>query len=210
MKRQENKDDIKRLFDIEKYLFSGDHEFDVNEFCDKFKLNTVSKYSDVKTLNNLGYFNFRCSQVNDRIHKEVLKHKEKWFVGLEIVCRKYHKEKGITLNTNYTYRIVSFQKDKKTVCIHDDVDDEYYTIKVSMLETHFTLTYCRTTDSSQGRTIEDKIMIFDIGLSNYMSKQHIWVAMTRATKLENVTIFLHSASEKNVTIISNIINFYYQ
>jgi hypothetical protein len=49
------------------------------------------------------------------------------------------------------------------------------------------------------RTIEDKITIFDIGLSNYMSKQHIWVAMTRATKLENVTIFLHSASEKNVT-----------
>jgi hypothetical protein len=152
----------------------------------------------VKTLNNLGFFNSRCSKVNNFIHKGVLKHNEKWFVGLEIVCRKYHKEKGITLNTNYTYIIKSFQKDKKvkTVCIHDEVDNKYYTIKESMLETHFTLTYCRTTDSSQGRTIKDKITIFDIGLSNYMTRRHIWVAITRVTKLDNVTIFLHNDQEK--------------
>ncbi len=79
--------------------------------CDKFNLKTETKYENVKTLNNLGFFNSRCSKVNNFIHKRVLKHNEKWFVGLEIVCRKYHKEKGITMNTNYTYIIKSLQKD---------------------------------------------------------------------------------------------------
>ena len=74
------------------------------------------------------------------------------------------------LNTNYTYKIVSFKGGN--VCIFDDVDDKYYTIPMNLLDKHFILPYCRTIDSSQGRSIKEKMTIFDL---NYQCIQRAYL-----------------------------------
>ena len=114
-------------------------------------------------------------------------------VNQDVVCRKYYKVKGITLNTNYTYKIISFHKGGM-VCIFDDVDEKYYTIPMNLLDKHFILPYCRTIDSSQGRSISEKMTIFDLNLP-YVSKEHIWVALTRCRNLNDLTVFIHSDDE---------------
>ncbi len=90
--------------------------------CKKFNIKTTSSYADVKTINNLAFFNFRCDQISSNIHHNVLNHKARFMINQEVVCRKYYKIKGITLNTNYTYKIISFHKGGM-VCIFDDVDE---------------------------------------------------------------------------------------
>jgi hypothetical protein len=38
---------------------------------------------------------------------EIVNLKDKYIIGQEVVCRQYHKMKGIVLNTNYTYQVQS-------------------------------------------------------------------------------------------------------
>jgi hypothetical protein len=56
------------------------------------------------------------------------------------------------------------------------------------------LPYCRTIDSSQGRSIKEKMTIFDLNLP-YVSREHIWVALTRCRNLNDLTVFIHSDDE---------------
>ena len=192
IKRLENKADVLKMESLYDYIFSGDI-IDLKVMCKKFNIKTTSSYADVSTVNNLAFFNFRCDQISSNIHHNVLNQKARFMVNQDVVCRKYYKVKGITLNTNYTYKIISFHKGGM-VCIFDDVDEKYYTIPMNLLDKHFILPYCRTIDSSQGRSISEKMTIFDLNLP-YVSKEHIWVALTRCRNLNDLTVFIHSDDE---------------
>ena len=98
----------------------------------------------------------------------------------------------MVLNTNYTYKINSFQNGLWK--IKDETNNITYDITTNLLHNNFVLEYCRTIDSQQGSSINDKITIFDLNLP-YVSKEHVWVAITRARSLQNIQIFIHPEKE---------------
>lgn len=151
------------------------------------------------TTTNFAYFNRECNRINEYVHTELLGNNTLGFeIGDKVVCRKYLKlTKGVTLNTNYDYTVKSFQPTKKTVCLHDEIDDKFYTIPEKYLNENFVFPYCMTIDSSQGTTIsaDIKYTIFDCGLQFACSLEHLWVALTRTRKLSNVTVMTYSKAE---------------
>jgi hypothetical protein len=192
IKRTKNEEDKKKIKGIYEDIFRNN--LSVKEICSKYKLNTENNYLNVKTINNLAYFNKRCFSVSSFVHNKILNLKDKYIVGQEVVCRQYHKYKGITLMTNYTYRVHEIDKKNKLVTIFDDVDDKLFTIPNAIFDKHFILPYCRTIDSSQGRSMSEKYTLFDCCLP-YVSKEHFWVGLTRARDLNNVTVFINSDEE---------------
>jgi hypothetical protein len=206
IKRVDNLDEQQTIKDIYKYIFETEKEtVDVKKLCKKFKIKTVNDMSKVKTTFNLSYFNFRSDTVSNHIHHEILNHKYKFFEGLNIVCRKYYKVNGFTLNTNYTYKIKSMKKG--VVIIEDETNKATITIDSKLLNSHFILPYCRTIDSSQGSSVSEKMTIFDLNLP-YVSKSHIWVAITRCRSLKNVQVFIHSDDEIDRFNVQKIKQYY--
>ena len=141
---------------------------------------------------NLAYFNNRCKNISDYINSHILKNKDNYNIGQNIVCRKYYKNKGMTLNTNYTYKILSYTKGLWK--IEDETNNITYDITTSLMHNNFILEYCRTIDSMQGSSIGEKMTIFDLNLP-YISKNHVWVSITRARRLKNLQIFIHDDKE---------------
>jgi hypothetical protein len=193
IKRITDENEKQKIKDIYKYIFEDNEKVDIVKLCEKFDIKMIKDLHKVNTKMNLAYFNFRCENISSMINSEVLKNKVKFNVNQNIVCRKYHKARGITLNTNYTYKIKSF---KKGMCkIEDETNKIEYDISNTLLNSHFILEYCRTIDSMQGTSIGEKFTIFDLNLS-YVSKNHIWVAITRARSLKDIQIFIHDDKEK--------------
>ncbi len=190
IKRFKNDNDKKRVVELKKDIFNV--KMTIEEICKKHNLNMVKNLSEVKTTINVSLFNFRCEQVNNHIHKNIMKHKEDYVVGTNIICRKY--EKKLKLNTNYTYKIVKINK--KDITILDEVENKEYKITECILRNHFKLPYALTCDSVQGLSFgdDDKITVFDSN-TPYVDRKFIWTAITRARKLENVYIFIHPEAE---------------
>lgn len=195
--------DIKRLKneeDKEKWKLLKDDvlnsELSIEEICIKHKLNMVKEYKDIKTKKNVAYFNFRCNQVNNLVHNNILKFKEEYFNDLNIICKKYCNKKGQVLNTNYTYKIIDYDKDKNNVTILDELEDKKYFITQCQLKSDFRLPYCYTCDSIQGLSFEedDEITIFDSNTA-YVDRKYLWTAITRCRQLKNVNIYIHPEEE---------------
>jgi hypothetical protein len=96
------------------------------------------------------------------------------------------------LNTNYTYKIISFLKGIWK--IKDETNDKTYDITTNLMQNNFILEFCRTIDSMQGASINERMTIFDLNLP-YISKNHVWVSITRARSLKNLQIFIHDDKE---------------
>jgi hypothetical protein len=191
IKRLVNEEDKQKLKNLKQDIFYS--SLSIEEICKKHKLNTVSNIYDVKTIKNICYFNFRCENVNTYIHRELLKKTYTYENGAEIICKKYEKKGAFTLNTNYMFKIKKLGT--KTI-IRDEVDDIDYEIPRHMLQSHFRLPYALSCDSCQGLSFgeNEKITIFDSNLP-YCDRKFLWTAITRARKLDNVTIFIHSNNE---------------
>ena len=107
----------------------------------KYKFKTVSYINDVKTKNNICYFNYRVDSVNKHIHKQIkpslksfkINDIEYW-PGLEIVCKKHHKDKkaNVRLYINYVYKIESIGE--KFFVIKDETEDERMTLDIKLLD----------------------------------------------------------------------------
>ena len=176
-----------------KYIFENNNDkIDVVQLCKKFNIKMVNNLSEVDTLLNLAYFNSRCKNISSYINRTKLKNKDDFNEGQNIICRKYYKSKGITLNTNYTYKIISYKKGLWK--IKDETNNIEYEITTNLLQSHFILEYCRTIDSMQGASISEKMTIFDLNIP-YVTKEHIYVAITRARSLKNLQIFIHPERE---------------
>ena len=126
------------------------------------------------------------------MNKSFFKNKDDFNVGQNVICRKYFKNKAMTLNTNYTYKIISFLKGIWK--IKDETNNVTYDITTNLMQNNFILEYCRTIDSMQGASVNERMTIFDLNLP-YVSKNHIWVGITRCRSLKNLQIFIHPENE---------------
>ena len=156
------------------------------EVLKKYGFKTVSEMKEVKTKNNICYFNFRADAVNKQIHSQVKCPENaieiggvNYWAGLEIVCNRHYKDKknGVRLFVNYTYKIESIGE--KFFVIKDEVEDERITLNIKMLD-YFKLPYAGTCHSVQGLSIKDEMTLFDVN-TPYVDKYFIWTALTRAT-----------------------------
>jgi hypothetical protein len=191
IKRLVNEDDKIKWIQLKEDILHS--KLSIQQICNKHKLNVVRKMQDVKTTKNICYFNFRCQNVNTHIYRNVLNKKENMYEGMEIICRKYEKTKDYLLNTNYSYTL---KKLGKYITIREEIDNIDYRIPNQMFYTHFTLPYALTCDSIQGISFNenDKVTIFDSNLP-YTDRKYLWTAITRARKLDNIQIFIHSDEE---------------
>jgi hypothetical protein len=195
IKRVQDDKEKETIKGIYKYIFETNNDkIDIVQLCKTFNIKMVNKLSEIDTRMNLAYFNNRCHNISSYINKSVLKNKDDFNIGQNIVCRKYFKNKSLVLNTNYTYKIISYLKGLWK--IKDETNDITYDITTSLLQNNFILEYCRTIDSMQGASIGEKMTIFDLNLP-YVSKQHIWVGITRCRSLKNLQIFIHDDKEVN-------------
>ena len=193
IKRIQDNDEKVKIRGIYKYIFENNNDkIDVIQLCKKFDIKMINKLSDVDTLMNLAYFNNRCHNISSYINRSIFKNKDDFNIGQNVVCRKYFKNKAMTLNTNYTYKIISFLKG--IYKIKDETNNIVYDISTNLMQNNFILEYCRTIDSMQGASVSEKMTIFDLNLP-YVSKNHIWVAITRARSLKNLQIFIHPENE---------------
>ena len=72
IKRLAIEEDKKRYIELKKDIFS---DMSIIEICRKHKIKTMTNMASVKTKLNVCYFNHRCDEVNNLIHKPNIKNK---------------------------------------------------------------------------------------------------------------------------------------
>ena len=192
IKRLKNEEDKEIWKGLKKDIF--DMNQSIEDIIKKYKINTIYKISDVKTTKNIALFNFRCDIINNHIKVNILKEKCLYKEGLEIVKNGTYYKGKYKFCTNYTYKIISVGK--LGVKILDELKKMDYFITNQELMKYFKLPYCLTIDSVQGISFEEdeKITIFDSNLP-YVNRKFLWTGITRARKIENISVFIHSKNE---------------
>jgi hypothetical protein len=109
---------------------------------------------------------------------------------MKLICKETSKIENKKILANYTHTIV-FIRNKKEFTIKDKFSDINMIFPIKYLYLHFKLPFCQTVFSVQGSNIDVPMAIFDTNAC-YIDRRFIWTAITRATKLNNITIFLHS------------------
>lgn len=188
IKRFKDEKDKQLIKQLKSDIFNN--AISIESICDKYGLNKVYKMQDVTSKLNVCLFNFRCDNVNEHIHQNIMKKNIKFEVGQQIICRKYDKINKLT--TNYTYKITKMTP--KEITIIDEVEETTHKFPPILLNTHFKLPYAVTCDSVQGITKNEKLTVFDSN-TPYVDRKFLWTAMTRVTILQDVSIFIHSTKE---------------
>lgn len=163
-KRLKDKKDIAKLINLKEEIL--DTTKDVIETLKKYKFRFISELDDLKTTNNICFFNYRCDVVNAYVHNNLVVKPKKihkinkvdYWAGLELVCKEHYKAKGIRLFVNYVYVIKTIGE--KFFVINEPVEDIDITLNIALIK-HFKLPYANTNHSVQGMTIEDNYTIFD-------------------------------------------------
>jgi hypothetical protein len=179
----------------------------------KYGIKTINDMTDLETLNNICYFNFRCCKVNAHVHKNKIKKPTKtvivenveYYKGLELVCREHYKKKGVRLFVNYTYVIDNINS--KTMAIIEPVENIKIVLPVEMLN-KFKLSYANTNHSVQGLTLEKAYTIFDMN-TPYINRQWAWVSLTRTDDLSKITVFEHNQNEVNGLTSSRMTQYFH-
>ncbi|MFO0415533.1 MAG: hypothetical protein ACK50E_07745 [Bacteroidota bacterium] len=193
IKRFKDEKDKQIIKQLKKDIFN--YNLSIESICDKYGLNKVYKIQDVTSELNVCLFNFRCDYVNDHIQQNILKKTVKYEVGQNIICRKYDKINKLT--TNYTYKITKMTP--KEITIVNEIDNITHKFPPSVLNSNFKLPYAVTCDSVQGITKNKKLTVFDSN-TPYVDRKFLWTALTKVTKLSDVSIFIHSNKEiENLT-----------
>lgn len=197
-KRVKTEEERELLTKLKQDIFSNK---DIMKVFRKYKFDIIKSMGELKTTKNLCYFNKNVDKVNRHMHKKATKPKKtimidgiEYYKGLEIICRDHYKAgKGMRFFVNYTYIIKDINKKTFTIC--DEFDGKtYHNINIKLMK-HFKLGYAHTVHSCQGLSIDEPMTIFDTN-TVYSDKKIIWTAITRATDLNNITIFEHSEQEK--------------
>jgi hypothetical protein len=130
--------------------------------------------------------------------------KYKYWVGLELICKKHYKNKQTKLFVNYSYFIKTINA--KTFSVHEPIEDITIILNIDQLDL-FKLPYSQTLHSVQGLSIKNKITIFDTN-TPYVDRNFVWTAITRVTDLNNIQIFIHNDDEVNKLLESKINQYY--
>lgn len=144
----------------------------------------ITQINSLDTKINLSYKNETIQNVNDIVHNQLLKKrkkgKDKYYAGLKLICKKRLKQNDYFYNVNQEYKINNVKGDEIFI-------DGNKLTKI-LIEKHFTLIYCWTGLSAQGITIKEKYCIFDWNYE-YVDLKWLYVAITRATNLDNVYFY---------------------
>ena len=146
---------------------------------------TMRKYfpfvTKVNTDKNVAYKNSTCKDIGILVRKRQKKTNE-YDVKDVLICRKYFTCNKHVFHVNYSYTIkkianglIYFDKDKVPV-------------PVDVVRKNFIYNSCQTCHSLQGSSINEKITIFDWNFE-LVSRKWVWVAVTRATYLDNVSFY---------------------
>ena len=192
IKRLVNESDKQKWKQLKKDIFET--KLSIEEICKKNGIKIVRSMGDVTTQKNVCYFNFRCHSVNNWIHNTILKNKSQYLEGMEIICRKYEKTPEYVIHTNYTYKIKKIKGSAFTIV--DEVDNLEYKLDIKVIQDNFKLPYALTCDSVQGLSFgeDEKVTIFDSNIP-YTDRKYFYTAITRARKLDNLQVFIHSKDE---------------
>lgn len=167
----------------------------------KYGFRIINQMKHVTTLHNISYFRRRASQVSEYVHSHLVElptanvvevNGIKYFPGLSLICKNHYVHQKSRLFRNYTYKIVFIDTNKFTIL--NELDDTTFTLNIVHLGTLLKLDYTLTVHSIQGMTISDPLTLFDAN-TPYVDRNFIWTAVTRCTKLSNLTIFEHSEGE---------------
>jgi len=207
-KRVKTEKQRKTLTKLKRDIFNP--KKDIMDIFKKYDFKIIDKMSDIKTRNNICYFNYRVDRVNKHVQNNLIKIPKKsvkingihYYKGLDLICRKhYSSSKGLRFFVNYTYNILDINKKNFTIC--DEFEGHtYFKLNIKLIN-HFKLGYASTIHSCQGLSIDEKITIFDSN-TVYSEPKAVWTAITRATDLNNITIFRHSDAEKNTLYRSKL------
>ncbi|HRP37434.1 MAG TPA: hypothetical protein PLS50_06530, partial [Candidatus Dojkabacteria bacterium] len=202
-KRVKTEDERETLRQLKKDIF--DKSKDVIQTLQAHGFKMITRLDQLRSTKNISYFRYRTNLVNSYVHKNLIKTENatvcinnvNYWRGLVLVCKKHYKNKEDKLFTNKKYTIITISKNKFS--IFDSFTKKILSFDIAMLS-HFQLPYSNTCHSVQGLSIDGPITIFDVN-SAYVDRYYVWTALTRATNLNNVTIFKHSdyavcASEK--------------
>ena len=193
-KRVKTDKERKILESFKQEIFNeGNKPFDV--LSKYFKV--VTNMKQVRTLNNITFYNFRAKMVGRHIHNQQAKPRTVKFVngvdyykGMELVCRKYSKKPK--LYVNYTYKIVKIKK--REFIMQDICEGDEIVVPIEMITDHFRLSYGSTCHSFQGLSVDGGLTIFDSNTCR-INRKWLYTAITRSTDLSKIQIFKHSDKE---------------
>jgi hypothetical protein len=186
-KRLKSDEDKAKLKQIKADVFNKDIPL-MGTITKHFKFTTDITQSE----NNIAYMNDTCKEVAKHRRKKLGKVTE-YEVGEFLICRDYFKVKQIVFNVNFEYEIISIGPDNldiRSVC-----SQEITTVPLKMIRSHFIFNYCGACHSQQGASIDTSITIFDY-IHFFVTREWLWVAITRATELDNVYFYDYTFDEE--------------
>ena len=128
------------------------------------------------------YYNHTCKQIAKRVLGSKIR------VGVRLVNRKQFRRQGKTiLHVNYEFEIVAVTETHVTLCPVDDKTARIESIPVKHVDDHMHWHRTRTCHSLQGSSVSGKLLLFDLR-SRYITREFIYVALTRARNLSEVYI----------------------
>jgi len=203
-KRLNNEDDKIKMKGLKHDILNTKN--DVIDICKKYGIKVVYKMSDVNTKMNICYFNRRCENVNNHIYKmikidnpQIIGYRN-FYIGQLLTCVKHYTKSGKRLFVNYEYEIINI--DDNTFTVRDNFEGVEITLIHDCIK-FFKLPYAQTINSVQGLSYSDRLTLFDLN-TPYVTRQHIYVALTRCRDLNNVQVFCHPKEEVNVLTQSKI------
>lgn len=192
-KRLTSKSDKKRIQNIYNQIWneSFSHESMMKLLTNEFKI--IKKFDNCKGV-GISYTKRTRNNLNKIIHerldvpKKSVKINDIWYYPkLELRASKQLKLKNIRTYTNYIYTITNINDANFT--LKCQMTGEKMVLKNKYIDTFFNLNYCRTGHAAQGATYASDITIYDIDCQ-YITREWIWTAITRATSLDNVYIYM--------------------
>ena len=179
----------KRLKTIEDKIKLSNIKFDLLSTDKPFEQiidNSFKWENDIRVCNhNIAYENKTCKIVSN-VMRKLLNKKEEFEIGDVMICKEYLKVKGFVFNVNIRYKIIKIDGNVFTLQNVKTLED--LTILKDKLRTNFIYSYCFTAHSVQGSSIDDEIVVFDWN-KHYVSRQWVYVAVTRARDLNKVSFY---------------------
>ena len=132
-----------------------------------------------------------CMYVCNEVRKN-LGIQERYQIGDILICRQYKKLKDKKIHVNYRYEIKSMCATHATVENYKENAQgqrEVLHLDYATLTNNFRYSYCATCHSSQGASVNTTITIFEWDKARHVSREWLWTAITRASRLENVKFF---------------------
>ena len=195
-KRLDNKADETTLLNMKSFIFDNFYSMSrdtfISSLISKFNIKTCNGLSYKKGTINQCYTNKSCKTLNQIYNdKEATNYIQgrnyKWFPSMVVINKiRFKIEKDVYhVNTRYTIKDVN----NKRVLFTDDTEIPFET-----LETNFIPNHSFTCHSIQGKSFREHIEIHDI-FHHYITPNWIWVSITRATDLKNVSINLMKSDQ---------------